>query len=414
MCGISGYFVQKPERVRPEAIQLLAGNLLRGIENRGRDATGYAYVSRKDSKRATFVCKAPVAASDFLRIEGHLLTKKSVSAMPRAMLLHTRYATQGKPEDNRNNHPVISKESGLCLVHNGWFVDDDAVIEAFDLKKDAEVDTETYLRLIEKFYLQGETKTVESGIQQATRNVWGSIACAMIQGGRPGTMWLWRDQGALELAMTDWGFVFASTKSALLEALYGSCKSIDLSWHELLHVPRNTLITLKDGMIEPKVYRLEEADWNSAPNNVSAKVITYKSNGETVVKRSRGGTRQHFDISDEELEEYYNGYGCGLWQGYEHDKQTVDHAAGPYGHAEHRGQFLPGFSRSGSPASNSGQASSSDSNGSKAAQIGEANHQPGCICKQCFNERHEKHRRRLNCGWKFCLVCNPASEETTH
>jgi predicted glutamine amidotransferase len=398
VCGIAGYFIKKPERVRPQAIQALAGNLLLKIETRGRDATGYAYVSRKETK-PTFICKAPIAASDFLKIEGHLLTKPTVSAMPRSMLLHTRYATQGNPSDNRNNHPIYSKESGLCLVHNGWFIDDQLTVSEFGLKKDAEVDTETYLRLIEKFYLQGETKTVESGIQLATNNIYGSLACAMIQGGHPGCMWLWRDRGQLSLVLTDWGYVFASTKEAVLEALYASCRSIDLSWHEVLPVPSETLLVIKEDTREPEVVALESAPWDRAPSNINQKVIRYKVNGEEVIKRNRTSSYSG----------YYNHLYDEDWEGYYAGIENVDDRSSASTSTEAQQSRLPHISGGGTGASNNSPASGSNSGGQ------EGQHETSCFCGQCSKARDEAHKENRFCRWQYCGTCNSGkAKELVH
>lgn len=400
MCGIAGYFVQHPDHIRPQAVQALAGNLLRQIESRGRDATGYAFVSRKDNKK-THLCKAPIRASDFLKVEGHLLTKPTVSAMPRSMILHTRYATQGSPMDNRNNHPIYSKESGLCMVHNGWFIDDFATIEQFKLKKDAEVDTETYLRLIEKFYVQGETKTVESGIQQATQNVWGSLACAMVQGGKPEVMWLWRDQGQLSLALTDWGYVFASTKDALLHALYESCRSIDLAWYELLEVPRQTLLVFQEGSSEAKVYDLPAPEWDTAPNNVNTKVVRYSVNGEQVVRRSRGGTTTHrsyiFDDDDYGWEGYYGGHYRRV-----DDKSSQTKSTGTYQSS------LPGVSSGGAHQADGSTPADANTDRNEAARA--EGHDDACYCDACFSARKKAHGAGKACKWTYCSVCNSGTD----
>ncbi len=305
MCGIAGYFITKPHAVRAEPLQELARNLLRGIESRGRDATGYAYVSKRDGWLR--MAKAPVDAGDFLDIPGHLLSKgREVQSMPQSMILHTRHATQGSPEDNRNNHPIYCKQSGLCMVHNGWLIDDDGMIRDHELVKDAEVDTETYLRLIEKYYLLDKadrakeekptpksiTESVEFGITEATREAWGSLACAMIQGGKPETMWLWRDTGAMYFVQVDWGFVFASTDDAVQSALYNSFSALDMSYFEPLEVEDNQLIRLElNGITE--VLPLETPEWGEDYN-----VRVWDNDKQKFVKRRPKGMRYLGDNYD--------------------------------------------------------------------------------------------------------------------
>jgi predicted glutamine amidotransferase len=419
---------------------------MRGIESRGRDSAGYAYVSRK-GKKQTAVCKYPAPASKFLEIEGHLLSQKSITKMPRQMILHTRYATQGTPEENQNNHPIYAKESALCLVHNGWFIDDHVTMKQFALKKDAEVDTETYLRLIEKFYLQGETKTVEAGIQEATKNIWGSLACAMLQGGNPGTMWLWRDQGALELVETDWGYVFASTAKAITEALLASCMAIDLGWYEFMEVPYETLLVFKEDDKSIKGYKLEVPDWTTSPASVSNRVTRVWSNGKQSVRRtSRSGYavprygKDYIYGGDylDGTEEYYS-----AWDGHLEGRKAVDEARKNNGvitlddktkSSESTGPHesnLPGVPSGRTDSQNGSSQASADSSRQESKEnegftsshakscicrkcidkaeteiVEETQHLVGCFCNLCIDYRFKKHFAEQTCGWRFCGTCH--------
>jgi predicted glutamine amidotransferase len=397
MCGIAGYIVTKPKRVRVSSLQELARQLLLGIENRGRDATGYAYVNAGD--KFVHMAKQPVEATDFIKIDGHLLSTQPAEDMPRAMILHTRFATQGTPAKNSNNHPVYSKLTGLCMVHNGWLINEDDLVTDYSLKKDAEVDTETYLRLIEKFYRHGETKTVEHGIQEATKCALGSIACAMVQGRRPDVLWLWRETGELKVVGVDWGYVFASTTSAALNAIYRSCNAIDVTWTEVFSVPENTLYRLTTaGKIDK--FDLEAPTWESLPEKHKTKVTVFKSNGKTTVKRSSsrviaGGWSEGYDGGN-----YY-----GNWH---YGQNTIHHHADPYGNNPNRqpGGFT--VANRGTGAQDNGAASSSDSNGKQAedqpveaqeAGVGNGSaggvgygadflpHTRDCICEACKSQR---------------------------
>src|SRR5438445_690301 len=98
MCGIAGYFVTHPSRVRAVALQKLCRELLLEIESRGRHATGFAFVSSKTNN--IILAKAPVPASKFIETPGHLLAGNvTPRSMPQSLVLHTRFATTGKPED---------------------------------------------------------------------------------------------------------------------------------------------------------------------------------------------------------------------------------------------------------------------------------------------------------------------------
>jgi glucosamine 6-phosphate synthetase-like amidotransferase/phosphosugar isomerase protein len=275
--------------VSAQGLWSLSRCLLTGIQSRGRDAAGYAYI-RADGN--TNFAKSPVEARDFIKIPGHLLHEVP-KQMPTNMLLHARYATVGAPSNNKNNHPLYSKVSGLCMIHNGWFVNDSEVKEQFSLKSDAEVDTEIYLRLIEKFYIEGDVKSIETAIKEATKCVYGSIACGMIQGGKPNVMWLWRDLGDLYVIKTEWGYVFASTNAILFNAI-GCLSTFDLARYERFHIPQSTLVKLELGK-KPKFIALEPVEWNGSKH--SSEVYTTTINGEEKlrrIKKSSGGTTTYY------------------------------------------------------------------------------------------------------------------------
>ena len=295
--------------MRALTLQRLARGLLFGIETRGRDATGYAYVSVKDGYVS--LCKAPVKATDFLELKGHLLTKPKINRMPRCMILHTRAATQGKPSNNLNNHPIYSKASGLCMIHNGWISNDDVLASELKLKRDAEVDSEIYLKLIEHQYLRELDKPMQVHVQAATSQVYGSLACAMIQGGHPDKLWVWRDSGSLAIVQTDWGWAFASTHQALLGALIYTSSSFDGSNFKLFEPPVGSFHTITGKGCEVGG-GITGADWMDLPDYMGSRVNRTITEGR--VSNVRRVSRQHVDINEFDWSEYntengrYNGY----------------------------------------------------------------------------------------------------------
>lgn len=310
MCGIAGYFITDPSMVSAQGLWSLSRCLLTGIQSRGRDAAGYAYI-REDGN--TNFAKSPVEAKDFLKIPGHLLFELP-KQMPTNLLLHARFATTGEPSNNQNNHPLYSKISGLCMIHNGWFVNDGTVKEQFSLKPDAEVDTEVYLRLIEKFYIEGDVKSIEVAIKEATKCIYGAVACGMVQGGKPNVMWLWRALGDLYAIKTEWGYVFASTNTILFNAI-GCLNVFDLAWYKRFYIPQDTLVKFELDK-KPKFVKLEPIELNN--NEHSNKVYTTVIDGETKLRRKR---------SNDEITTYSYGNQTGFYNGtnfngYTTNKQT--------------------------------------------------------------------------------------------
>lgn len=134
MCGIAGFNLSKSEKSLDSRV--LAGALLKQIEERGRHATGIAYLNGDKFS----VRKAPVPASKFLTrlIDMNPDTTNAI--------LHTRWATKGSPEVNANNHPIISGK--IVGVHNGHLSNDDAVFDYLGSERRGQVDSEAAFALL--------------------------------------------------------------------------------------------------------------------------------------------------------------------------------------------------------------------------------------------------------------------------
>ena len=104
MCSIAGFSLSTSSKIQPRK---LAKALLREMDVRGNQASGYAWQSSTGSG----IYKRDVA--------GAQLSMKPMSRGTRVAVLHTRYATHGSITDNANNHPVLSPDRSVALVHNG-------------------------------------------------------------------------------------------------------------------------------------------------------------------------------------------------------------------------------------------------------------------------------------------------------
>ena len=302
-----------------------------GIEQRGHDAAGYAFVSVKD--RQVHLAKAPVTASKFIQTEGHILNKPDIQAMPKQMIIHTRAWTKGHPKENQNNHPIFSKATGLCLVHNGWIVNDDELVEEHKLVTDAEVDTEVYLRMIDKYYLANQRHSIPHALKAATKQVYGSLACGMLQSGNPNSLWLWRGSGALFVAATDWGWIFSSTQSCGIPALLSSMTAFDCGTWQELSLPIDTLLSIHSSG-KWGISKLETPDWKDLPSQFNSRVTKVWTNGKvSQVRRynpnNRGsvthtsGYSEHLSehAGGHALDEYYGGYGLDAEEWHEYWNQ---------------------------------------------------------------------------------------------
>jgi len=192
MCGIAG-FVKQDQNSTIQSHRLVT--LLKGLETRGQDATGFAYFTNKN-----YVIKGNYTASKFLK-KREVKRQLVEAGKARWALFHTRAATNGTAANNRNNHPIWSKE-GL-IIHNG------IIWTSEKLQKQGDTDTEELLLLMEKF-----------GKLEGIKKVSGWLSIAYHPFSEPNVIYLYH---SCSLAPLWWAFdngilFFASTKEILLGA----------------------------------------------------------------------------------------------------------------------------------------------------------------------------------------------------
>ncbi len=179
MCGIAGYRAfgsTKPTKKELEG-------LLVGIMSRGSDATGVAFVNDGRLK----VIKAAIDAKAFVKSQPW----SEITDLPNIMIMHARFATQGSPQNNMNNHPVFNKR-GMALVHNGQISNDTYVSQLRGIKTDAEVDSEIILRVVESGWWNDVTEV---------EDLRGPFACAMIWDEKPEELILFRHSNPIVIHM---------------------------------------------------------------------------------------------------------------------------------------------------------------------------------------------------------------------
>ncbi len=171
MCGIFGVVV-KEDLIDKDFLIPLIKSLFKLSESRGKEAAGLAFFSGKEEIK---VIKQALPASRFLK-EGNCqnalqnFSSKELKEgnFVRALIGHTRLATNGALELNINNQPVAKDR--IVLVHNGIVVNDQTLWQKFPLSDRLyEVDTELIASLTRYFLGQGQE------IKQAIANVFGEI-----------------------------------------------------------------------------------------------------------------------------------------------------------------------------------------------------------------------------------------------
>lgn len=142
MCGIFGALVvERGAKLNIAVLEELA--IIN--EERGHHAFGFASTNGKRVQ----VYKSAGAPSELCHKIGELLLPRAT-----ALVAHTRHATHGSPEDNRNNHPhnVPSmrqerKRDGV-IVHNGVVANHLDLVDKYRLKMTTECDSEVIAKLL--------------------------------------------------------------------------------------------------------------------------------------------------------------------------------------------------------------------------------------------------------------------------
>lgn len=193
------------------------------IEKRGNQASGYAWQKNKESG----IYKKDVTGS-----------KLSMWNMPRkanTVILHTRMATHGTIRDMANNHPVVSPNGNIALVHNGVIYNHDRVRKELPYNL-PEVDTSVIPAILQKYG------------QERFDMLDGDAAVAWLDQNMPGKLHMARvSHSPLWIAnlSKDGSFVFASTELLLCTAL----DSLGLDYEWVQEVPEYTQYTIVNGII---------------------------------------------------------------------------------------------------------------------------------------------------------------------
>lgn len=132
MCGIAGFYLKDKKAGTQEGAEAFANELLKKIEVRGRHATGFCSIGWDGSIKLD---KGDKPASEWIK------ERDSFQDDVQCVLLHTRFATQGKPEIMGNNHPVSDGKTCFA-VHNGHIYNDDELFKDNELDRHFEVDSE--------------------------------------------------------------------------------------------------------------------------------------------------------------------------------------------------------------------------------------------------------------------------------
>ncbi len=249
MCALFGWLDYKgivPYKVLKRLTQALAN----AAEERGTDAAGISYIT--DGKITIYKRPKPAHKIHFNAPDG-----------TRAIIGHTRMATQGDKSHNFNNHPFpgTAGESTFAFAHNGVLWNDKELQKEKKLPK-TKIETDSYVavQLIES---QGKlnfnslkymAETVEGNFTFTILDQRNSLY--IIKGNNPMCLLHFESLGL---------YIYASTESIMKNALkrVGMYKfpseKIEIVEGDILRIDRNGEITRSE--FEPKLYRSKYMNW---------------------------------------------------------------------------------------------------------------------------------------------------------
>jgi hypothetical protein len=203
MCGIAGFSLTEQDLAEaPLVPRWLAVGLTLAIENRGKDATGFAYVDKdKNGKATVYYNKRGITASKFVK-KGYL---DQIADDAQTVILHTRAGTGGSEKDNRNNHPIVTE--GVTGIHNGILSNDSHLFRTKGWPRVGNVDSEILFKFIE-----------QEGLRTMVKEVEGDAAIAWLRHNNDPTVLNLANLGGRPLVVgytCNGGLVFASTKQAI-------------------------------------------------------------------------------------------------------------------------------------------------------------------------------------------------------
>lgn len=211
MCGIFGVALLPGKNIKDTILRNIIRKLALASQVRGGDATGLAFTSNEGIS----VFKKNVRASKFVTLDNYISAvhdglSQSGKRKVFSVIGHTRYETCGTHINNDNNHPIIARS--IVGVHNGMITNHMSIFSKLEAAENdtitriGQVDSEAIFALVDHkskcHKYPGKMQSTNLignianpttlGILEASEQLAGSYACALVDADNPKILWLFR------------------------------------------------------------------------------------------------------------------------------------------------------------------------------------------------------------------------------
>lgn len=246
MCGILGWMTTSKTKISGKDYNKGIETLFKLSETRGKEASGVCSVT--DGK--INILKAPVRAKKLIASNQYKnCVADTFYSNKRLVMGHARMVTNGSAYNPVNNQPIVRRN--LMCIHNGIIVNAEKLWEEHSrLERKAEVDTEIFLALMEKY---GYVDDFFNAFQKTVSQIEGSLTIALIDRCSD-WIFLYTNIGSLYLAVAEnkSDLIFSSERYILEQMIARHRSDNGFSKHQLRKVePRiGCLVNLSNGKIE--------------------------------------------------------------------------------------------------------------------------------------------------------------------
>mgnify|MGYP003149161773 CR=1 FL=1 len=234
MCGLAGIILKQEDRSDKDLSSIVGGfkEMLLEADTRGGHATGFALIDRFGGY---ILVKRPLDAYKFFNDSISHDALDLVFKDTTCILGHTRYATLGKPEKNRNNHPI--RTGNTIGTHNGSIHNHKELFKKYDMDRYADVDSEAIFRLYET------SESAKDFSENRLPNVRGRVAIVWSDLEYPEYVYMVKGNNPLKMAYIPGLSIYAygSTLDIIKASGWTNYKPINVFPNTMLRINTRTL-----------------------------------------------------------------------------------------------------------------------------------------------------------------------------